>query len=86
MPNEVVVTSGQVVIFVCVWGGGGGGEGEGGGVMCNRFISASKCRVAAKNISYISFISTIFAFLQIYAKLYPFFESTRQHLKTTYFL
>ena len=26
-----------------------------------------------------------FACLQIYAKLYPFFVSTRQHFKTTYF-
>ena len=34
MPNKVVVTSGQVVTFL---------RGS-----CNRFIAASKCRVAAK--------------------------------------
>ena len=34
MPNKVVVTSGQVVTIL--------------GASCNRFIAASKCRVAGK--------------------------------------
>ena len=79
MPNEVIVTSGQIVTIL--------------GASCNRFIAASKCRVAAKiypNISYHSFISAVLLFQRDEHKFMAVFVffiyiSIRQHFKTTYF-